>query len=57
LYRVAPHDAQVARAFLEVVHMMKPPVRLFAPGIAWRVLRGRAGGDAHLLGTPARAAT
>jgi 2-polyprenyl-6-methoxyphenol hydroxylase-like FAD-dependent oxidoreductase len=57
LYRVAPQDAQVARVFLEVVHMMKPPARLFAPGIVWRVLRGGARGGMVPLTSPVRAAT
>jgi 2-polyprenyl-6-methoxyphenol hydroxylase-like FAD-dependent oxidoreductase len=57
LYRVAPQDAHVARAFLEVVHMMKPPARLFAPGIVWRVLRGSARRGASPLSTAVHAAT
>lgn len=39
LMRVAVHDAVVARAFLEVLHLLKEPPSLFAPGILWRVLR------------------
>lgn len=40
LYRVAPQDAVVSSAFQKVVHMLEAPASLFAPAIAWRVLRG-----------------
>ncbi len=40
LYRVAPGDAVLSRAFLKVVHMLERPQTLFAPSILWRVLRG-----------------
>jgi 2-polyprenyl-6-methoxyphenol hydroxylase-like FAD-dependent oxidoreductase len=56
LYRVAPHDERVARAFLEVVHMMRPPASLFAPRIAWRVLRGARAEPAAPGSMPARTA-
>jgi len=39
LYRAARSDAEVALAFLKVVHLVAPPQTLFAPGIVWRVLR------------------
>jgi 2-polyprenyl-6-methoxyphenol hydroxylase-like FAD-dependent oxidoreductase len=39
LMRVAVHDTVVARAFLEVLHLLKEPPSLFRPAIAWRVLR------------------
>lgn len=39
LYRAAVHDAEVAAAFLKVVHLVAAPPSLFAPGIAWRVWR------------------
>lgn len=39
LMKVAAHDAVVARAFLEVLHLLKDPPSLFAPAVLWRVLR------------------
>ena len=39
LLSVAEHDEGVARAFGEVVAMLAPPSRLFAPAVARRVLR------------------
>jgi 2-polyprenyl-6-methoxyphenol hydroxylase-like FAD-dependent oxidoreductase len=53
LQRVAVHDAVVAAAFVEVMHMLAPPPSLFAPAVIWRVWRG--GREVH---TPAaKAAT
>lgn len=40
LKRVARHDPAVARAFYRVLNLLEPPHSLFAPGVAWRVLRG-----------------
>lgn len=41
LRRAAVRDPVVARAFLQVIHMVAKPPSLFAPGVAWRVaLRG-----------------
>jgi len=37
--RVAVHDAQVAAAFVRVMHLLDAPERLFAPAVMWRVLR------------------
>jgi flavin-dependent dehydrogenase len=42
LVGIAPHDAGVARAVLRVVHLLDAPPKLFAPWLAWRVLRGPA---------------
>ena len=57
LYRVAPHDPVVARAFLKVVHLVAPPASLFAPALVLRVLL-RLGGQAAPAATPpARAET
>lgn len=41
VYRRAPHDAVVARTFLEVINLIQPPAALFAPRILARVLFGR----------------
>jgi 2-polyprenyl-6-methoxyphenol hydroxylase-like FAD-dependent oxidoreductase len=42
--RAAVQDPTVAAAFMKVMHMVAPPPSLFAPAIAWRVLKGvRAG--------------
>jgi 2-polyprenyl-6-methoxyphenol hydroxylase-like FAD-dependent oxidoreductase len=49
VHRVAVHDAEVAGAFVKVVHMLERPQTLFAPRVLWRVWRG--GGRAQ----PARA--
>jgi len=38
--RVAVQDPRVAAAFIKVMHMIEPPPSLFAPAIAWRVVRG-----------------
>ena len=38
--RVAVQDPRVAGAFIKVMHMIEPPPSLFAPAIAWRVVRG-----------------
>ena len=38
--RVAVHDAVVAGAFIQVVHLLARPESLFAPRIVWRVWRG-----------------
>ena len=38
----AHEDPKVATAFLEVLHLLAPPARLFAPGTMLRVLGGRA---------------
>jgi 2-polyprenyl-6-methoxyphenol hydroxylase-like FAD-dependent oxidoreductase len=50
LYTVAHCDPVVARAFLEVVHMVKTPATLFAPAILgrvwWQGRPGRAGAKA-----------
>lgn len=40
LLRVAPHDAEVARAFMKVAHLVAAPPTLFSPGILARVLWG-----------------
>ncbi|HEY3254819.1 MAG TPA: FAD-dependent monooxygenase [Polyangiaceae bacterium] len=37
----AHHDAEVATAFLEVLHFLSPPNRLFAPSMMLRVLAGK----------------
>ena len=37
LYRAAVQDAEVAAAFLKVVHLVAEPSSLFRPAIAWRV--------------------
>ena len=39
---VATVDPRVKRAFLEVMHLLRPPAALFRPAIAVPVLRGRA---------------
>lgn len=39
LFRAAAVDTRVALAFLEVMHLLKPPPTLFAPGVMWRVWR------------------
>jgi 2-polyprenyl-6-methoxyphenol hydroxylase-like FAD-dependent oxidoreductase len=60
LYRAAPRDAEVAAAFLKVVHLVAGPPSLFKPGIVWRVWRhggaaaSPAGAD-HVAGRPAHA--
>ncbi|MFT3821419.1 MAG: monooxygenase [Rubrivivax sp.] len=41
LQRVAAQDPLVARAFLEVVNLIKPPPALFAPRVLWRVMAAR----------------
>jgi 2-polyprenyl-6-methoxyphenol hydroxylase-like FAD-dependent oxidoreductase len=41
LQRVAARDPLVARAFLEVVNLIKPPPALFAPRVLWRVMTAR----------------
>jgi 2-polyprenyl-6-methoxyphenol hydroxylase-like FAD-dependent oxidoreductase len=48
----AHDDPEVATAFLEVLHFLKPPSRLFAPGMVLRVLAGkrRQGSPASLTG-------
>ncbi len=46
LFRVAPNDPVVSRAFQRVVHMLDQPASLFAPRVLWRVLAGRGGGAA-----------
>lgn len=54
VFRAAATDAVVARRFLEVMHLLKPPTALFAPGVVWRVLRHRgpaAGGRAAAEGS------
>ena len=38
--RVAVHDAVVAAAFVQVMHMLAPPPSLLAPALVWRVWRG-----------------
>jgi 2-polyprenyl-6-methoxyphenol hydroxylase-like FAD-dependent oxidoreductase len=38
LHRSTLHDAVTTRAFYEVMHMVRPPAALFAPGIVGRVL-------------------
>jgi 2-polyprenyl-6-methoxyphenol hydroxylase-like FAD-dependent oxidoreductase len=42
--RVAAHDADVAAAFVKVMHMLEPPPSLFAPHVLWRVMRGSGWG-------------
>ncbi len=39
--RVAADDPQVAAAFIKVMHLLAPPQTLFAPAVAWRLLRHR----------------
>ncbi|MET0508333.1 MAG: hypothetical protein ABWZ78_09130 [Burkholderiaceae bacterium] len=55
LQRVAVRDPVVARAFIDVVHMLAAPATLFAPRIFWRTLRGRYAHLAFRAGS--RAAT
>ena len=38
VFRAAPHDARVARAFMKVAHLIAAPSSLFAPDIVVRVL-------------------
>jgi 2-polyprenyl-6-methoxyphenol hydroxylase-like FAD-dependent oxidoreductase len=40
LHRTAHRDGTLSTAFLRVANLMAPPTSLFAPKIAWRVLRG-----------------
>ena len=40
MHRVAAEDPVVCRTFFEVAGLQKPPEALFAPAVAWRVLRG-----------------
>ncbi|MBE2243711.1 MAG: FAD-dependent monooxygenase [Burkholderiaceae bacterium] len=52
LFRAAPHDAEVTRAFTLVTHLLAPPHSLFSPGIVARVLwhgRRRSDTAAHSL--------
>ncbi|MGH7127803.1 MAG: NAD(P)/FAD-dependent oxidoreductase [Planctomycetaceae bacterium] len=39
MHRATHRDPVVYRAFLEVLNLLRPPGRLFAPEILWRVLR------------------
>jgi 2-polyprenyl-6-methoxyphenol hydroxylase-like FAD-dependent oxidoreductase len=39
--QVAADDPQVAAAFIKVMHLLAPPQSLFAPAVAWRLLRHR----------------
>jgi 2-polyprenyl-6-methoxyphenol hydroxylase-like FAD-dependent oxidoreductase len=39
LHRATHRDPVVYQAFLEVLNLVRPPGRLFAPSIAWRVAR------------------
>ncbi|MBV7334420.1 hypothetical protein KFU94_40525 [Chloroflexi bacterium TSY] len=39
LVQVVNHDAEVFKAFSNVLHLTKPPAILFHPRIVWRVLR------------------
>jgi 2-polyprenyl-6-methoxyphenol hydroxylase-like FAD-dependent oxidoreductase len=41
MHERSAHDAVVAEAFYQVVHMLKKPPSLFHPRVAWRVLAGR----------------
>lgn len=52
VHRVAVHDAEVAGAFVRVVHMLARPETLFAPRVLWRVWRGRGAVQAAAV-TPA----
>ena len=40
VHRVAVRDAEVAGAFVRVIHMLARPETLFAPRVLWRVWRG-----------------
>jgi 2-polyprenyl-6-methoxyphenol hydroxylase-like FAD-dependent oxidoreductase len=40
-------DAEISRAFLEVAHLVRPPVRLFAPRVVFRVLRAKVPPTQH----------
>jgi 2-polyprenyl-6-methoxyphenol hydroxylase-like FAD-dependent oxidoreductase len=48
----APHDHQVAAAFMKVAHLVAPPPTIFAPNIVWRVLRGGRPGPGVLARAP-----
>jgi 2-polyprenyl-6-methoxyphenol hydroxylase-like FAD-dependent oxidoreductase len=39
--KVAAGDPRVAAAFVKVIHLLTPPQTLFAPAVAWRLLRYR----------------
>jgi 2-polyprenyl-6-methoxyphenol hydroxylase-like FAD-dependent oxidoreductase len=39
--KVATDDPQVAAAFVKVMHLLASPQSLFAPAVAWRLLRHR----------------
>jgi len=41
IHALAAHDPRVLVQFLHVMNMLKPPTALFAPPIAWRVLRAQ----------------
>jgi hypothetical protein len=47
LTHVAASDADVSRAFLEVMHLCAPPSSLFAPGILRRVISGKGATPDH----------
>jgi 2-polyprenyl-6-methoxyphenol hydroxylase-like FAD-dependent oxidoreductase len=46
-HRAATTDPLLGTAFLRVINLLDPPGRLFAPGIAMRVLRGAGKGPAR----------
>ena len=54
ILRAAPRDAVVSAAFQHVVHMVKHPSSLFAPGVMWRVLC--KGGQARVMARSAEPA-
>ena len=39
LFQAAHHNSDLSRAFIYVMHMLKPPTSLFAPKVLWRVWR------------------
>lgn len=49
MHRVAGSDPAVARAFFQVAGLQKGPQSLFAPAMAWRILRGAGLPRAPLL--------
>jgi 2-polyprenyl-6-methoxyphenol hydroxylase-like FAD-dependent oxidoreductase len=58
LYQAAHRDSLLAHSFLEVANLMRRPVALLAPRIAWRVFKSGLGlGRVGVSGQRARAAT
>ncbi|HET8931784.1 MAG TPA: FAD-dependent monooxygenase [Polyangiales bacterium] len=49
LTQAAPHDPEISRAFMNVMHLCAPPSSLFVPNILWRIFSSQTSPRLHAI--------